>query len=86
MTHSGGGGKKENCFVRVWREFWCEHIWKVKETVPLRETFKHIDDIKIGFDKVVYALYEECLKCRKKRITESSRPKSEFEMKRPGEK
>ena len=54
---------------KLFKQLWCDHIWKVSSTVPLYETFKHIDHIAVpGSTRRHVALYMKCIKCGKMKI------------------
>ena len=64
---------------KFFRQMFCDHLWKIEEEVPMYESFKHIDDYVLETSRMVHvALYYKCLKCGKKRIRKTMRPKGEM--------
>ena len=54
---------------KFWREMWCDHLWKVTDTVPLYETFRHIDHIEMpGSTRRHVALFMNCILCGKIKV------------------
>lgn len=70
MSSNGTGPKAESKFKVWFRQFFCDHIYSSYKEESIGVFKRFIGGIDVGYVEK-FAVYERCLKCGKKRITET---------------